>query len=140
MLDTHITLFETRDFSLRNTTLLKGRLHVSTFVVCWRKCLIEITTFFQQKMLETRHQTCMLHVLSEWEARNYYETLRRCVEIRKTELEGRYRCFQSFERVDRLNLGKNGFNLSPDLTDNSYIVGDPGDGKKVAHVPPKILL
>ena len=24
-----------------------------------------------------------------------YETIRRCVEMRKTELEGRYRCFQS---------------------------------------------
>ena len=23
------------------------------------------------------------------------ETIRRCVEMRKTELEGRYRCFQS---------------------------------------------
>ena len=49
---------------LCNTTLLKGRLHVSTFVVCWRKCLIEIKTFFQQKMLNQRHQTCMLHVLT----------------------------------------------------------------------------
>ena len=47
-----------------NTTLLNGRLHASTFVVCWRKCLIEIKTFFQQKMLNKRHQTCMLHVLT----------------------------------------------------------------------------
>ena len=48
---------------LYNTTLLKGRLHASIFVVCWRKCLIEIKTFFQQKMLNKRHQTCMLHDL-----------------------------------------------------------------------------
>ena len=89
MLDIHITLLETCHFSrttlqmydgicfvfvlatgpltligLCNTTLLKGQLHASTFVVCWRKCLIEIKTFFQQKMLNKRHQTCMLHVLT----------------------------------------------------------------------------
>ena len=40
-------LFETRHFTLGNTTLLKGRLHASTFVVCWRKCLLEIKFKFK---------------------------------------------------------------------------------------------
>ena len=31
---------------------------------------------------------------------DYYETLKRCVELSKTELEGRYGCFQSFSGVD----------------------------------------
>lgn len=51
-----------------NTTLLKGwlhALHASTFVVCWTTCSIEIKTFFPQKMLNRRHQTCMLHVLTQ---------------------------------------------------------------------------
>ena len=35
--------------------LLKGWLHAYTFFVCWTKCLIEIKTFFPQKMLNKRH-------------------------------------------------------------------------------------
>ena len=61
-----------------NTTLLKGRLHASTFVVCWRKCLIEIKTFFQQKMLNKRHQTCMLHVLKLLIQQMFYNNVWTC--------------------------------------------------------------
>ena len=75
MLDTHVTLLEAHHFrpfsrhfgllmvlgletgpltviGLCNTTFLKGKLHASAFVVCWRKCVIEIKTFFQQKNVE----------------------------------------------------------------------------------------
>ena len=61
-----------------NTTLLKERLHASTFVVCWRKCLIEIKTFFQQKMLNKRHQTCMLHVLTLLIQQMFYNNVWAC--------------------------------------------------------------
>ena len=58
--------------------------------------------------------------------------MRSCVEMFKTELEKRYRCFQFLfggliSRVHmqprknedhRFNLGKKGFNLRPDLTYN----------------------
>ena len=33
-------------------------------VVCWRKRLIEIKTFFQQQMLNKRRQTCMPQILT----------------------------------------------------------------------------
>ena len=64
-----------------NTTLLKGRPHASTFVVCWRKCLIEIKTFFQQKMLNKRHQTCMLHVLTLLIQRMFYNKFERVAGV-----------------------------------------------------------
>ena len=59
-----------------------------------------------------------------------------CVEMRKTELEGRHRCFHFVLGLDsyfklvrvhiqprynedlQFNQGKNGFNLRTDLTDN----------------------
>ena len=63
-----------------NTTLMKGRLHTSIFVVCWRKCLIEIKTFFQQNwMFNKRHQTCMLHVLTLLIQQMFYNDVWTCI-------------------------------------------------------------
>ena len=62
-----VKLTSDRNFSenLFGYLLLKGWLHAYTFIVCWTKCLIQIKTFFPQKVLNKRHQTCMLHVLTQ---------------------------------------------------------------------------
>ena len=61
MLDTHINFLKHVTF----TTLLKGRRHVSTFVVCTLEKMFDRNhNILPTKNIGTRHQTCMLHDLT----------------------------------------------------------------------------
>ena len=79
---------------------VKPRLHVLTYITfvgsamlervagmqddvwptlfCWKKCLIDIKTFFQQKMLVKHQLTCRRHVLTLLNQRTLYNDVKTC--------------------------------------------------------------